>query len=64
MIPTITDLPFKVDESTIVILKGLPVDQCRNCGEYSLDDPVMNRVHRILERVEPAAELEIIRYAA
>ena len=26
---TITDLPFKVTERTIVILKSLPVAQCR-----------------------------------
>jgi YgiT-type zinc finger domain-containing protein len=60
----VTDLPFKVSESTIVILKGLPVLQCEDCGEYLLDDPVMNRVGQILERVDPAAELEVIRYAA
>ncbi|MGO9567088.1 MAG: YgiT-type zinc finger protein [Desulfomonilaceae bacterium] len=29
----ITDLPFKVSETTIVILKGLPVLQCDNCSE-------------------------------
>jgi len=42
---------------TIVILKGLPVLQCDNCREYLLEDVVMHRV-------DTAAELEIIRYAA
>jgi len=62
--PLITDLPFKIGDSTIVILKGLPVLQCENCSEYLLDDAVMGRVEAILERVNAAAELEIIRYAA
>jgi YgiT-type zinc finger domain-containing protein len=62
--PLITDLPFKVGDTSIVILKGLPVLQCDNCREYLLDDLVMNRVEEILQRADAAAELEIIRYAA
>jgi YgiT-type zinc finger domain-containing protein len=62
--PLITDLPFKVRETTIVILKSLPVLQCSNCSEYLLDDSVMSRVEEILQGVGAAAELEIIRYAA
>jgi YgiT-type zinc finger domain-containing protein len=60
----ITDLPFKVHESTIVILKGLPVLQCEDCTEYLLDDSVMQRVDEILDKVDIAAELEVIKYAA
>ena len=60
----ISDVPFKVSETTIVILKGLPVLQCENCSEYLLEDTVMERVEQMLERVNAAAELEIIRYAA
>ncbi|MFH0823685.1 MAG: type II toxin-antitoxin system MqsA family antitoxin [Pseudomonadota bacterium] len=62
--PVITDLPFKVSQTTIVILKGLPLLQCDNCTEYFLDDSVMTRVEEILGRVDTAAELEIIRFAA
>jgi len=62
--PLITNLPFKIGDVTIVILKGLPVLQCDNCSEYLIDDPVMSRVEDILERVSADAELEIIRYAA
>jgi len=58
--PLVTDLPFKVSETTIVILKDLPVLQCDNCTEYFLDDPVMRRVEEILQKVDS----EIIRYAA
>jgi YgiT-type zinc finger domain-containing protein len=60
----ITDLPFKVSETSIVILKGLPVLQCDNCREYLLDDLVMGRVEEILQKADAEAELEIIRYAA
>jgi YgiT-type zinc finger domain-containing protein len=60
----ITDLPFKVSSTTIVILKNLPVFQCSNCSEYLLDDPVMNRAEGILEKVDAAAELEVLKYAA
>ncbi len=62
--PLITDLPFKISDATIVILKGMPILQCENCGEYLIDDSVMSRVEEILERVSADAELEIIRYAA
>jgi len=62
--PLITDLPFKVSETSIAILKGLPVLQCDNCREYLLDDLVMSRVEEILQKADTAAELEIIRYAA
>lgn len=59
-----TDLPFKVTDTTIVILKGLPVLQCGNCSEYLIEDKVFDRVEKILAEVDSAAELEVIRYAA
>ena len=64
MAERITDLPFKVSDSTIVIVKGLPVMQCAACGQYLLADMVMARVEEILESVDRATELEIVRYAA
>ena len=60
----ITDLPFKTGDSSIVILKDLPVLQCRQCGEMELENSVMSKVERILCAVNRSAELEIIRYAA
>ena len=59
-----TDLPFKVRELGIVIVKGLPVQQCARCPQYLLDDAVLARVDNILRRVEAGSELEVIRYAA
>jgi YgiT-type zinc finger domain-containing protein len=60
----ITDLPFKVGDSSIVIVKGLPAIQCSRCNEYLLADAVMIHVEKILNSVDKLAELEIVRYAA
>ena len=64
MEPVVTNLPFKINTTTIVILKDLPVTQCNNWSQYFLDDPVMERVEEILKNVDTAAELEVIRYVA
>ena len=64
MKPVVTDLPFKVHNNTIVVLKNLPVLQCEGCTEYLLDDPVMQRVEKIIAKVDIVAELEVIKYAA
>lgn len=64
LIRQVTDLPFKLSETTIVIVKDLPVLQCSGCSQYLMEDPVMERVDEILERADSRAELEIIRYAA
>ena len=62
--PITTDLPFKVSERTIVILKQLPVAQCERCSEYSIEDPVFARVEELLSKANTSAELEIIPFAA
>ena len=59
-----TDLPFKITQNTIVVVKGLPVLQCGGCTEYLLEDPVMERIEEILAKVDAAAELEVVKYAA
>ena len=59
-----TDLPFKAGESTIVIVKDLPVIQCPQCSEYVISDPVMTEVEKILRSANNGVELEIVRYAA
>ena len=61
---TNTDLPFKVSDTAIVILKGLPVLQCTKCPEYLIQDAVLRRVDEILAQIDGGTELEIIRYAA
>lgn len=60
----VTNLPFKVDEQSIVIIKGLPVLQCINCGEYLIEDMVMEKVDHILGRIDRTTELEVLSYVA
>lgn len=60
----VTDLPFKVRESSMVIVKALPVLQCENCREYLIEDAVMERVEAILENAGSSAELEVVSFAA
>jgi YgiT-type zinc finger domain-containing protein len=64
MHPITTDLPFKMSEERIVILKQLPVLQCGACREYLIEDNVMARIDDLLARADSTAELEVIRYAA
>ncbi|MGZ5440413.1 MAG: YgiT-type zinc finger protein [Thermoanaerobaculia bacterium] len=59
-----TDLPFKIAERSIVIIKDLPVRQCERCVEYLLDDATLARVDELLAGADASAELEIIRFAA
>ena len=59
-----TDLPFKVNGNTIVIVKALPVLQCGGCTEYLIEDKVLSWVDEVLAKVKCGTELEIVRYAA
>ncbi len=60
----LTNLPFKISESSIVILKNLPVYQCCGCSEYQLNDSVISHIDRIFDRIDTETELEIVKYAA
>ena len=60
----VTSLPFKLGEHAIVIIKGLPALQCRQCGDTELEQDTMLRVEELLAGVGRSAELEVIRYAA
>lgn len=61
---TATNLPFKVNALSIVILKDLPVWQCGSCSEFLISDSVMSRIEKIFKKVDAETELEIVRYAA
>lgn len=61
---TTTNLPFKIADKSIVILKDLPVIECTNCREYLIEDSVMAKIDQILKKVDKTAELEIISFAA
>jgi YgiT-type zinc finger domain-containing protein len=58
----VTDLPFKIGDSAIVIFKSLQVPQCDQCGEAELEQTAMSRVDQILGAVDGTAELEVVRY--
>jgi YgiT-type zinc finger domain-containing protein len=60
----VTDLPFKIGDSSIVILKALPVLQCRQCGGTEVEHEIMLRVDQVLAGVDTSSELEVIRFAA
>ena len=63
MEPVTTTLPFKINQTTVVIVKNLPVSQCSGCREYLLDDVIMEYVDDILQHVDETAELAVLKYA-
>lgn len=60
----VTDLPFKLNDRSIVVIKGLPVLLCENCTEYALEDRVMATVDHIFAGADDASELRVVKYAA
>lgn len=59
-----TDLPFKLDDRRILVVKDIPVLQCNSCGEYLLSDLVTETLDNLIEATNKNVELEIRRYAA
>ncbi len=50
---------------TTLLVKNVPAEVCRNCGEYYLDDAVARKLYRHAQAaVNRHAEVEILRYAA
>jgi len=62
--PTVTDLPFKLSRRSIVVVRDLPVLQCRACSNFEIEDAVMARVDALMKNRNEATELAIVRYAA
>lgn len=60
----VTDLPFKLNDRSIVVIKELPVLLCQYCTEFALEDRVMAAVNHILDGVDDTSELRVIKYAA
>ncbi|HMA67642.1 MAG TPA: YgiT-type zinc finger protein [Desulfosalsimonadaceae bacterium] len=59
-----TDLPFKLDDHKILVMKSVPVEQCSFCGEFLISDQVMEVLDNIFESTDKAVEIEVRRYAA
>ena len=53
----VMELPFKVGDTNIVIVRSLPVFQCSQCGDTELDNDTMRRVDEVLSRIDPSSEL-------
>ncbi len=52
-------------DSSIIIIKNVPAEVCRNCGEYYLSEKVSEIVlHLAEEAVKNKPEVEILQYAA
>lgn len=50
---------------TVVVIKDVPAEICRQCGEYYVDDTTAARLLAMTEAsVELHAEVEILRYVA
>jgi YgiT-type zinc finger domain-containing protein len=62
MTRVVTDLPFRVDRSVMIILRGLPLVECSECGAYALEDVVMERVHEIVQRLRSPSHLDAVLY--
>jgi len=59
-----TTVVLNRDETT-VILKQVPADVCKNCGEYYLSREVTGQLlSKAEEAVKKGVEVEILRYAA
>jgi len=56
-------MPLKLNKNQIVIFKELPVLQCDECGDYLIEDAVMERIEKSLQKANPTAELEILNYS-
>ena len=59
-----TDIPFKLDQHNIRIIKDLPVQECGQCGETLIEDYVMEEIEPLLGKEKHLSELEVMRYAA
>lgn len=50
---------------TLIVIKSVPANVCINCGDYTLEASVAERIYQQAdEAVADHAEVEILRYAA
>ncbi len=60
----VTDIPFKVSDTSIVIVKALPLFQCLECGDIEIEDGMVARVDRVLAGIDTSVELKVVRFSA
>ena len=62
--PGFTTVVLNRGNSTIII-KNVPAEICKNCGEYYLSSEMTKNIFKIAnDAVQKGAEIEIIQYAA
>lgn len=61
---TMTDLPFRVTETAIIIVKGLPVMACELCPGYLIEDEPLSHLDQIMAGVGSSTELAVINFSA
>jgi len=64
MAPAIEDLPYPASGLPDVVLVGVRVDRCPHCGEYEVEIPEVEALHRVLaheavKRTSPLTPAEI-----
>lgn len=62
--PVRADLPFRRDDDSIVIVRGLPVMRCTQCSVYFLEDRVITKIQELLLLIKNGPRLDVIPYAA
>lgn len=63
MTRVVSELPFRVNQSVMIILRDLPLLECTECGAYAFEEKVMERVHEIVERLHCPSHLDAVLYA-
>ncbi len=52
-------------EKTTIIIKEVPANICENCGEYFLNEDVLEVIEKLLDQaIQHGVEFEVLRYAA
>ena len=62
--PVRADLPFRREDDSIVIVRGLPVLRCSKCTMYFLEDRVVTKIQELLVLIKKGSRLDVIPYAA
>ena len=62
--PVRADLPFRREDESIVIVRGLPVMRCTVCSVYFLEDSVITKIQELITLIRKSSQLDVISYAA
>ncbi len=62
MTRVVSDLPFRVNRSVMIILRDLPLLDCSECGAYAFEERVMERVREIVQKLRSPSHLDAVLY--